>query len=146
MLRGARPGGSVALIYTFLLCCAHYCHHGGLLLCARLQRFRMLPLMFSVLLAHVRFSAVRGCSGPSPAAVSTNAFTASARASEQHKGRFSQAHTHTQTDSDSERHDRKQSPLYTSKKKNILAHMKMCQIFESHVHQLAYPQLLHHSF
>ena len=95
MLRGARPGGSVALIYTFLLCCAHYCHHGGLLLCARLQRFRMLPLMFSVLLAHVRFSAVRGCSGPSPAAVSTNAFTASARASEQHKGRFSQAHTHT---------------------------------------------------
>ena len=73
MLRGARPGGSVALIYTFLLCCAHYCHHGGLLLCARLQRFRMLPLMFSVLLARVRFSAVRGCSGPSPAAVSTTA-------------------------------------------------------------------------
>ena len=28
MLRGARPGGSVALIYTFLLGCAHYCHHG----------------------------------------------------------------------------------------------------------------------
>ena len=69
MLRGARPGGSVALIYTFLLCCAHYCHHGALLLCARLQRFPMLSLTFSVLLAHVDFSAVRRCSGASPAAI-----------------------------------------------------------------------------
>ena len=119
MLRGARPGGPVALIYTFLLCCAHYCHHGGLLLCARLQRFRMLPLMFSVLLARVRFSAVRGCSGPSPAAVSTNAFTASARASEQHKGRFSQAHTHKQTAT--ARDTIANNRPYIQVKKNILA-------------------------
>ena len=69
MLRGARPGGSVALIYTFLLCCAHYCHPGGLLLCARLHRFPMLSLTFSVLLAHVDFYAVRRCSGASPATI-----------------------------------------------------------------------------
>ena len=41
----------------------------ALLLCARLHRFLMLSLTFSVLLAHVDFSDVRRCSGASPATI-----------------------------------------------------------------------------